>query len=330
MNKINQKLWIGVGIAVLLLILIWIRVYSDQHFAEYWTSFQQQFQSDKKGLMLIILLLAPASWIIESLKWRFLLLKVQRISLWTAFASVLTGMSFAIVSPGKSGDFAGRILYLRPNTRWRGVIASLVGSFAHILVTFFMAILGFAVLLLHHSDWRILALFLTALILGLGIAFLYFRINQLNIQAKNRKSWWGKFLLALKVLRRYHPRDLIKVLLFSLLKFCVYTTQFVLVTYLFGSTLGFGISFFTAAAMFWIIMMVPSMFVSDIIVRGFVAKFLFVDSGLIQDSTAIFAGTYIIWLTNWVLPSLAGALVLLINRLFLKEKQGQVEGEEEE
>lgn len=323
MNKINQKLWIGIGIAVLLLILIWIRIFSEQNIAAYWTSFRKQFQSGKTGLMLVILLLAPTSWIIESLKWRFLLLKVQKISIWTAIAAVLTGMSFAILSPGKSGDFAGRILYLQSNTRWRGVVASLVGSFAHVLVTFFMAILGFSVLLLHHWDGQIFALFIIALCSGLGIAFLYFRIQKLNFKAKNRKSWWGKFLLALKVLRRYHPHDLIKVLMFSLVKFCLYTTQFVLVTYLFGSTLDFGVSFFTAAAMFWIIMIVPSMFVSDIFIRGFVAKFLFVDTGLIQDSTPIFAGTYIIWLTNWVLPSLIGALVLLINRLWHKEKTEQ-------
>lgn len=286
----------------------------------YFEDFKNKFQSEEKGLIVLILLLAPVSWLIESFKWRFLLHKVQKISLWTSFASVLTGMSFAIISPGKSADFAGRILYLKPNTRLRGVIASLVGSFAHILVTFFMALLGFSILLTRYQDWKIWALFATVLLSGLGITIFYFRINRFQFKAKNRKSWWGKFLLALRVLKRYDQKDLLKVLLFSLLKFCCYTTQFVLVTYVFGSKLGFGISFFTASAMFWMIMVVPSMIISDIIVRGAVAHFLFVRTGIISDNTPVLAGSYLIWFTNWVVPSLSGAFILMIHRIFFKEQ----------
>lgn len=299
----------------MLLLLIWYKLENEEALSRHWAAFKSKFEGEQYWLMAIIVLLAPLSWIIESRKWRYLLLKIQKLSFFTALASILTGMSFALISPGKSGDFAGRILYLRSNIRLRGTIASMVGSFAHVLVTFCMAILGFGVVLIHTQDWRIWIFFFIALIAGGIIGFFYFRLHQYDFKFRKRKNWIGKIWTALKVLKRYDQRDLVRILGFSLVKFCLYTTQFVLVTYLFGSELAFGISFFTAAAMFWMIMVIPSFFIADVVVRGSVANLLFVSTGIIADSTPILAGTYIIWLTNWVIPSLVGALVLLVYRL---------------
>lgn len=277
-------------------------------------------QADKWWLTVSILLMAPMSWITESFKWRFLIRKIQPLSLATSFASVLTGMSIAMVSPGKSGDFAGRILYLPSHARLRGAIASLVGSFGHILATFAFAIPCFLIVFFHSGDLRTLVLGVVAILAGTALAFFYFRLHRLKFSYK-KKNKLNKVLTAFKILKRYDRRDLVWVIVFSAVKFCLYTTQFVLVTYLFGSDLNFFVSFVTAAAMFWLIMVIPSFFIADVLVRGYVANFLFVSTGIAISATPILAGTYIIWLINWVVPSLVGALVLLLVRLFKNNRR---------
>lgn len=318
LNKSTKKLLTGIGISALLIALIWWRLSTEDALTEHLQHIQAHFDGGNYTLIIVILLMAPMSWCIEAAKWRFILKKIQQISLPTAIASVLTGMSFAMVTPGKVGDFAGRILYLKENIRLRGTIATLVGSFAHIVVTFFLGTIGMAVVLTQHASWLEWTLFLTAITVGIGVALLFFNIHRLRFKPINKKSWLGKLLLALKILKRYDRKDLLKIVGLSFLKLCTYTTQFVLVTFLFGSPLSFELSFFVAAAMFWMIMIIPSFFVADVVVRGVVAEQLFVKTDIIMTSTPILAGTYIIWLINWVLPSIIGALSLMVYRLVMK------------
>lgn len=321
LNKNSKKTLTGSLIAITLLAIIGYKLKGEKSLTEQLLAFGSAMQTDKWWLTLSIILMAPLSWITESFKWQFLIRKIQPLSLGTAFASVLTGMSIAMVSPGKSGDFAGRILYLRSHSRLRGAIASLVGSFGHILATFAYAIPSFLIVFFYSNDLRTLLLGVVAILAGSTLAWFYFRLHRFDFSSK-KKNKLTKILTALKILKRYNSKDLRWVILFSAVKFFFYTTQFVLVTWLFGSELSFFISFFTAAAMFWLIMVIPSFFIADVLVRGAVANFLFVSTAIVASATPILAGTYIIWLINWVLPSLCGALILLLVRLFKKNKEG--------
>lgn len=314
LNKVSKKNITGSLIALALLTLIVYKLGNEADVKQNIQELIDTFQSERWGLMVAIVCMAPLSWFVESLKWRFLVRKIQVLSLGTAFASVLTGMSFAMVTPGKTGDFAGRILYLQSKSRLRGTIASLVGSFAHMLATFTIATPSFIIVYLISKDWKMLCLGLAVLISGGGLGWLYFNLHRWTFTPK-KNNVFNKLITALKVLKRYNRKDLKWVVFFSCIKFCIYTTQFVLVTWLFGNELGFFVSYATAAAMFWLIMVIPSFFLADVVVRGVVAKFLFIDTGISPSSTPIFAGTYIIWLVNWVIPSILGALTLLIIRL---------------
>lgn len=281
----------------------------------------EKLEKGNSWLIIIAILMAPLSWSIESLKWKLLTNKFATISFPKALGSVLTGMSFAFVTPGKVGDFLGRMLYFDSGVRIRTIIAVLIGNFAHVIVTFVMGILGLVVLNIINPGWWQLLLLMIAVIIGIAFIFLYSRINSYDFPVKNHLSKFNRFLIALKILKRYSNSDLWKVCLFSLAKFCTYTIQFLIIASIFGISMNWIIGFFIAAAMFWLIMVIPSFIVADIIVRGYVAELLFISTGLVSSSVSILGGSYTLWLINWVIPAIIGSIVLLLFRFMNRHKK---------
>lgn len=311
--KSNTKKILYLLLSVVLAGIIGYKLYSSPDAADELARLRAQLYGPRAAILFLAVLLAPVNWIIESFKWRYLTKSFKQQSLLHALASVLTGMSFAFVSPGKVGDFAGRILYFNKRTRLRAIIATLVGNLAHVIITFLMGGIGLIVLNFYSTGWWQLSL------LGLCfgsfalLLFLYLRIQQ--VQPYLRKiSWLGKLGVALRILKRYKTDDLLRILAFSLLKLCVYTAQFVLLAYVFGTDMPLLAGYFIAFSMFWLITVIPSFFVADIIVRGYVAELLLVGTGIASAATPVLAGSYAIWLVNWVLPSLIGAATILIYR----------------
>jgi Uncharacterised protein family (UPF0104). len=65
--------------------------------------------------------LMPVNWALETYKWYVLVNKFQPISFAKSFESVLSGLSFAMNTPNRIGEYGGRILYLQPAFRLRGI-----------------------------------------------------------------------------------------------------------------------------------------------------------------------------------------------------------------
>lgn len=311
-SKNTKKSWLTLAITLTLIAIIIWQVKDRVNPTVIYNEVMTQLIPGAYWGLVLVLIMAPMNWFFEAMKWRVLMSKVQPMKLRTAIASVLTGMSFAFISPGKVGDFAGRILYLGAAKRLRGVVATIVGSFAHVVVTCLMASLGFIYLLSQTSLSIIWTLALVVWLMTAGILLLYFNINRFTFKKVQGRKWLNKIIIAFKILKRYDKKILLRVLFYSFLKLATYTTQFVIVTQLFGSPLSFGATYMIAAGMFWLIMVIPSFLIADVIVRGYVAHLLFVETGISASEVPVMAGTYLIWLVNWVIPSLLGALTFFI------------------
>ena len=150
MNKINKKKLLNYIIAPLLLTILLFLIYKqisakDSLLGE-WNNFVDYFKAGNKVLFVLVLLLAPLNWMLEAKKWQWLLQKIEPLSFRKAWASTLTGIAFALVTPNKIGDFAGRILYLSNKTKLRGAIATLIGNLAQTIVVFLFGIIGGVIL----------------------------------------------------------------------------------------------------------------------------------------------------------------------------------------
>lgn len=317
MNKATQKILLHYVLAplvlIVLLLLIGHQIRSRGTFDQEWKDLYLSWKSGSTLLIVLIVLLAPLNWALEAVKWHLMARKIEPISFLRALCAVLTGIAFSLVTPNKIGDFAGRILYLKEKGRLRGIIATLVGNWAHLIVTFVMGISGLIYFNLNYpGNWQKITL-VSASVLLAALLFFYFRVERLAYLAE-RARWMRKLVVALRILKRYSRKDLLSYLGLSLLRFSVYTLQFLLLINVLGAGIPWFSGFLLAALMFWMIAAIPSVFITDIGVRGFVAGLLFTQTGISDNALAILAGSYFIWLLNLVLPAIFGSFLLLTLR----------------
>src|SRR3546814_10415128 len=86
-------------------------------------------------LLVITGLLMLVNWGTEVFKWKYLVRKIEWVSLWKSTESLLAGLTLAIFTPNRVGEYGGRILYLERGNRVKGAFAMWVGAFSQMLVT---------------------------------------------------------------------------------------------------------------------------------------------------------------------------------------------------
>ena len=49
------------------------------------------------------------NWLVEALKWRYMISKIENISIMTAYRAVLTGITVSTFTPNRIGEYGGRV-----------------------------------------------------------------------------------------------------------------------------------------------------------------------------------------------------------------------------
>lgn len=78
-----------------------------------------------------VVVLMVVNWALESLKWQYLAKKLTRLSAWQAVEAVFCGLSWAIFTPNRIGEYGGRVMFLPNRKRIHGVFAMEIGR-AHV------------------------------------------------------------------------------------------------------------------------------------------------------------------------------------------------------
>jgi uncharacterized membrane protein YbhN (UPF0104 family) len=82
----------------------------------------------------IVVFLMFINWLLESLKWQYLSRRLV-ISVWEAVEAVFCGLTWAIFTPNRIGEYGGRVMFLPNRKRIHGVFAMAVGAFAQNVIT---------------------------------------------------------------------------------------------------------------------------------------------------------------------------------------------------
>lgn len=267
-------------------------------------------------VMSSIFLLMLLNWFLESLKWRFLLSKVEKISLYKAIESVFCGLTWAIFTPNRIGEYGGRIFFLSPRKRIQGVVAMSVGSVSQMLIT---NVFGSLALL-----WFIYYFLRVNHILFVGISFLtivfcfFFILFYFNIKWLEKLLSSIKFLKRFKrffeVLNRYNKKELSKILSLSVSRFMVFTTQYLLIIHLLIPEIPFYDSALMIFILFFIQSAIPSLDIFDIGVRSITATYLF--SFITHQEIAIITSVALIWLVNLIIPAIIGSFFVFKLKFF--------------
>src|SRR5690606_14952044 len=153
------------------------------------------------------------NWFLESLKWQFICRHFQPIRWKVAIESVFCGLSWAVFTPNRIGEYGGRVLFLNPRKRVFGVIGMMIGSISQMVITNVIGIVAVCWFIGRFMDVSVPFFFLICL---LGLAYLvFFLLLYFNIRLVNKWLLRIKFLKRFKrffnLLLRYNRHDLKRI-----------------------------------------------------------------------------------------------------------------------
>lgn len=259
--------------------------------------------------LVAIVLLMPVNWMLEARKWQILTSNATRLSFLISIKSVLAGLNTGYITPNRIGEFAGRILFLPENNRWTGVLLSLINSLTqNIVMTVFGAIGAVFYFSRFYTDMNYSG-YLTGI--GIGIALcivLYFSFPGIIRKMKTNK-WSVKLQEATKSMASFDTKSLFSVLLISMLRYGIFCLQFYLMLLFFGIGVSAFQAFIAIPTMYLLVTYTPSFAASEPAIRGSFAVLIF--SVFSPNSIGIMLTGVLIWLINFVIPMLAGSIIVL-------------------
>jgi len=282
--------------------------------------------------MAFILFLMLINWSIESVKWKILISKIERVSFFRAFKAVMTGVSVSLFTPNRTGDYLGRVFILEKGNHIEGIFITLIGSFAQIVVTFSVGLFCF----LSFADqylrvpYQFEEYLITSLIfLVSGLVFLillfYFNIGLLSaFIGRYIPGKWERFSQYTNVFARFTSKELLGVLLLSLLRYAIFSTQFYLLLRIFGAELPVLQGMILIPVIYLAMAMVPTVALTELGIRGSVSIFvigLYFDkfgSGNTDIELAILTAATVIWLINLIIPAILGTFFVFSLKFFRK------------
>lgn len=256
----------------------------------------------------VVLLLMFLNWVLEAFKWKFLVKTIEEISLFKAIESVFCGLTIAVFTPNRIGEYGGRVFFLAPRRRIFGVIAMTVGAMGQMIITNVLgalAILWFVGTFTSVSGFLyFLLILLTVLFCAFFIVF-FFNINRISFLFR-RISFLKRFGKFLKLLNRYRKKELWTVFIFCFARFAVFTAQYCLVINLLIPDLQLFQMSMMVFILFFVQSALPSLDLLDVGVRSMTATYFF--SFITQQEVAVMAATACIWFVNLIIPAILGSV----------------------
>jgi uncharacterized membrane protein YbhN (UPF0104 family) len=175
------------------------------------------------------------NWSIEAVKWRLLIQPFEKLGFLRSLRAVFSGVSISVFTPNRIGEYAGRIFHLRQADKIDAIISTMIGSASQLMITILMGTISYTVFVINRYD---LPAYEQYIILFLGVlaccslTFLFLNLDLLY-RLLDRIPWLHKYQSHIKTLASYPINELTKLLLLSFIRFAVFTSQYLLLLYLF-------------------------------------------------------------------------------------------------
>ena len=275
-------------------------------------------------MIILVFFMMFVNWFLESLKWRFLIRKIESISIPDALRAIFSGITVSAFTPNRIGEYGGRVFCLEEADRIQGVLITVIGSISQLLTTIVFGLIGFSLIpdfladfshILHSIHISQTVFILVVFFLNITLVALFLNISFLSDFLLNIK-FLEKYEMYNKVFSFYTKRELLIVLFFSILRYMIFSAQFFILLICFGVDISLYESIVLIPIMFFIISIIPSIAITEIGVRGSVAIFLF--SLVSINKAGILYATFLLWLINLLIPSLIGIIFIFTLKFFRK------------
>jgi uncharacterized membrane protein YbhN (UPF0104 family) len=320
--------WLIKGlIAALFLTLLWYDLFKRENFDEISALFLSELRGENTFWLIATLIFLPLNWSAETLKWLPLVRRVQPLSFWAALRAVFAGVTFSLFFPNRTGEFGGRILFLKKKNAFKGVISTFIGSWAQQLVLITFGFLGFIYFLITLWDTDKIVVD-TIITLGAGVIGLLF-LMFLNLEAivpvfrKIRFLYrFPRLIKSVGMLRLYTRRELFESLFWSFVRYLIYSVQYYFMLRFFGIDVPILRAASCISTIYLLQTSIPLPPVVGLLARGEVALKIW---GLFtKNDLSILAATFSLWVINLIIPAFIGLVFILRANFFQTKKDEKV------
>ena len=272
-------------------------IFTDEHFST--------------SIFFVVCLLLFVNWGVEALKWQRLVNCNQQISYGKAVSGVLVGLPLALITPNRIGEIGGRAIVLDKGYK-EAVFATFLGSLMQFSSTLLFGVLGvvlYLVFLPHtqaveSASWiSLCGVVVCAVIVFACKDQRWLKLACLRVIGKN---FYRKLMQLIHI---YNVNDVLKTLLMSLLRYCVFSLQFMFLISMLIPELSFVELFVGITLTYLFTTIIPTSVLGEIGIRGSVAMFIF--EAFTPQVAIIFQVSLLIWIVNIVVPTLIGSVILL-------------------
>jgi hypothetical protein len=298
--------------------VLWAELRGRDNLSEIKAAFWRQLRTANPLPLLLALALVPFNWLAETAKWHPFLRRHEPMSRWRALSAVLAGLCFALFTPNRVGEYAGRLLFVRPEHHWKSLVINAVGGIAQYIALLTGGVLGglwFAGRWLHWSPQLLAGAGILAVLGLLALHCAYFNIAQL-IPLGRRIPWLRRlkpYVRDVGLLAQFSRRDLLAILLWSVLRYAIYSSQYVLLLHFFAIPVSIWAAYAGVATIYLLQTVVPLPAIAGLLVRGNLAVFVWSQFG--GNTLAALAATFVLWIINLILPALIGTFSLFHVRI---------------
>jgi hypothetical protein len=276
------------------------QLFLKNHFRAQLAFCVEHLRGDRFYLLVIAILLMPVNWGLETLKWKILLR--SDVPVIRLLQSIIAGITVGFVTPGRSGEFIGRVMFLNDDNRSKVFYLSSIGGLAQTAASL---IVGVPFVLIWRND-----IFITEIVAGSALIYLlaFFRFDLLN-RLISRWAFLRRYGLTIEQEDLPELNRQLWVLALSFLRFGVYLIQYVLLLMFFGLDAG-SLALFTHSVVYLLAQTFsPLMPLLDFSYRGASALYVFKD--ISTNNIAVLSAVMMVWLINLVVPAVIGYLFIL-------------------
>ncbi len=246
--------------------------------------------------ILFMLCFSVLNRFLEILKWKNLVLVIEKISLFTATKQVLAGVTAGLFTPNGIGEYAGKALYFPKKETKRVLFLNLICNGIQMVLSIIFGLIG--LLYLGYTLYFFILI---------GIGFLILTFLFLTKNAKIKGYSIALFLEKIsEIPKKIHQKNI----LLATARYLTFSHQYYFLFLLFGVEIDYFTLMATITAVYFIASSLPSFQFLDFIVKGSVAIWFF-DKLNIDEYVVLFISTFM-WLLNVVFPVVIGSYFVLI------------------
>jgi len=238
------------------------------------------------------------------------------MSVWKAIESVFCGLTWAVFTPNRIGEYGGRVMFLPNRKRIHGVFAMAVGSFGQNVITNVLgagAFVWFLFRFLSLNNLLMMTITVSALVFMSFMLVCYFNISWM-VSLLNSIKFLKKYHRFFDIMGKYQTPELVKIMGFCLARFLVFTFQYYLIIHLLVPDIPLFEMSLIMFVFFFIQSAIPSLDLVDIGVRSITADKLF--GYVTNEHIAIIVAISFIYIINLIIPAFLGSVFVLKLKFF--------------